>query len=273
MPAPSLREIEQLLTDLWLNENVRAQFLHDQTNTSLLSKQIDRDGVELYASLLQFGQQDLMSSIYPLSAKLLKHKWESTVASYFRRHPAKHYHLNEAGRRFREYLREDQPHLLKTYPFAPELADYEWIEMEVLEKNINACKQPNLVLNQPDHFMKYSPVLNPVLILRKYSYSISKIAHQLEIDKSLRGLTRPAISYVVCYRDPETNRATFLDLSELPFEIIQALIDAPHSYAELAKLTISRLPTAPESSVAQFLDINETFQKLNVFIGSAPVDA
>ena len=273
MPAPSLREIEQLLSDLWLKENARQEFLQGQANTNALTTQIDRQGVELYASLLQFGQQDLMSSIYPLSARLLNDKWESTVASYFLRHPANHYHLNEAGHRFKEYL-QDQPALLKTYPFVAELADYEWIEMEVLEKNTVASKQPNLVLNAADHFVKYGPILNPVLLLRKYNYCVSKIASRLESKKSLRGVTRATTSYVACYRDPETNRASFLDLSELPFEIIQALIDAPHSYAELAKLTVSRLPSLqPESSVAQFLDINETFEKLNVFLGSQRLDS
>jgi hypothetical protein len=211
-----------------------------------------------------------MSSIYPLSAKVLKHKWEPIVTSYFLRHPAQHYHLNEAGRRFKEYLLEDQAQHVKAYPFLPELADYEWIEMEVLEKNIVAQKKPNLVLSKPEQFMQYSPILNPVLILRKYNYPISKIASRLENDITLRGVTRAAASYLACYRDPETNRATFLDLSELPFEIVQALIDAPHSYAELIKLTVSRLPNAnPQDSVAQFLEINETFQTLNLFIGSS----
>ena len=275
MPPPSLREIEQLVSELWLNQDARRDYLRgDARLPREIAKELDPAGVELYASLLEFGQQDVMASIFPNSAKLLKSKWTDVVDDYFICCPANHYHLNLAASRFPGYLKEHQHSLLEKYPFLFELADYEWIEVEILEKNALVQKQPNLVLVEPADFLRYRPVLNPVLILRQYGFAITKIAHRLEEGKRLGALNKPAISRVAGYRDPESNRCVFLDLNEVAFEVLQALADAPHSYAELIKLAISRSPQLnTQQSVADFLSLNETLHSLNVFVGSTNADS
>ncbi len=67
MSAPSLREIEQSLSSLWLKESCRESFIKGSNSAvpPSIAAGIDQSGVELYATLLQYGQQDLMLSIYP----------------------------------------------------------------------------------------------------------------------------------------------------------------------------------------------------------------
>jgi hypothetical protein len=269
MPAPSLREIEQSLSSLWLKESCRESFMKgDNTASPSFAADIDRSGVELYATLLQYGQQDLMMSIYPYCAKILKKKWEPTVRDYFLHYPANHYNLNRAAQRFPTYLMNEGSHFLNKYPFLAELAEYEWLELELQEMDYVVAPQPNLVLSKPEQFTQYAPLLNPVLLLRQYDYPVSLIVDKLESKKSISGI-KPQSSRVAIYRHPSTNHCKFLDLGEIAFEVIQASIDVPHSYGDLISLAVSRSANVdPQKTVVEFLDLIEKLQELQVFIGS-----
>src|SRR5277367_133169 len=135
MPQSSLREIEQTLTTLWMNRDARARFLAGK-NASIspdLAKQIDRGGVELYAGLLNYGHHDVMNSIYPLSAKLLGKNWPAIVDDYLETFPPHHFNLNRTAKQFPGYAEQSLSEFTERFPFLPELADYEWVEMELLE--------------------------------------------------------------------------------------------------------------------------------------------
>lgn len=272
LAPPSLHEVEQTLSSLWLKETVRQSFLKGEGNIApRIAANIDRSGVALYATLLEYGQQDLMASIYPYCAKILKKKWEPTVREYFLAYPANHYNLNRAAQRFPTYLKSEGSHFLKKHPFLAELADYEWLEMELLEVDEDVKPQPNLVLSKPDHFIQFAPLLNPVLLLRQYEYPISEIVEKLESKKSIGGI-KPHSSRVAIYRHPLTNLCKYLDVGEIAFEVIQASIDVPHSYADLISLAVSRSANPdPQKTVVEFLDLVEKLQDIQVFIGSTKI--
>lgn len=272
MLAPSLHEVEQSLSSLWLKESVRESFLKGEGNISpRIAQDVDRSGVELYATLLDYGHQDLMASIYPYCAKVLTKKWEPTVREYFLAYPANHYNLNRAAQRFPAYLQNEGSHFLKKYPFLVELAEYEWLELELLEVDKDVTPQPNLVLSKPDHFIQYAPLLNPALLLRQYDYPVSEIVDKIENKKSISGI-KPNTSRVAIYRHPLTNHCKYLDVGEVAFEVIQASIDVPHSYADLISLAVSRAGNPdPQKTVVEFLDLVEKLQELQVFIGSTKV--
>ncbi|MBS1953091.1 MAG: putative DNA-binding domain-containing protein [Cyanobacteria bacterium SZAS-4] len=272
LAPPSLHEVEQTLSSLWLKESVRESFLKGEGNVSpRIAANIDKSGVELYATLLEYGQQDLMASIYPYCAKILKKKWEPTVREYFLAYPPNHYNLNRAAQRFPTYLKSEGSHFLKKYPFLVELADYEWLEMELLEVDDEVKPQPNLVLSKPDHFIQFAPLLNPVLLLRQYEYPISEIVEKLDGKKSISGI-KPRSSRVAIYRHPLTNHCKYLDVGEIAFEVIQASIDVPHSYSDLISLAVSRSTNSdPQKTVVEFLDLVEKLQEIQVFIGSTKI--
>ena len=58
MLAPSLHEIEQSLSSLWLKESFRESFNKGESTVSpSIAAGLDKTGVELYATLLQYGQR------------------------------------------------------------------------------------------------------------------------------------------------------------------------------------------------------------------------
>lgn len=273
MLAPSLHDIESSLSSLWLRETVREKFLSGEggTTPSLASDSIDKSGVELYASLLEYGQQELMSSIYPYCAQILKKKWEPTVREYFSLYPPNHYNLNRAAQRFPTYLKHEGSRLLKRHQFLAELADYEWLELEMLEKDEDVIPQPNLVLSKPEHFVQYAPLLNPALLLREYEYPVSEIVEKSSRKKSVAGV-KPRATRVAIFRNPLTNHCKYLDVGEIAFEVIQANIDSPHTYADLITLAVTRAGNPnPQKVVEEVLDLVEKLQQLQVFIGSTKV--
>ncbi|HEY9677899.1 MAG TPA: putative DNA-binding domain-containing protein [Drouetiella sp.] len=272
MSAPSLHEIESSLSTLWLKESVRESLEKgSSTIAPAIAENVDKSGVELYATLLAYGQQELMNSIYPYCAKALKKKWEQTVKEYFLKYPPNHFNLNRAAKRFSEYLKEDRGDLMEKYPFLAELAEYEWLELELLEVDEVVALQPNLVLAKPEHFIQYAPLLNPVLILREYQYPVSAIADKLAANKSV-AKTKPERSRVAIYRHPQTNHCKFLDVGEVAFEVIQASQQKPKSYADLISLSVEKAANLdPQKTVVEFLDLIEKLQELQVFIGSKKI--
>ncbi len=213
MPQSSLRDIEKTLTSLWMNRDARAEFL-DSGKCDLdatLAAQIDRDGVELYAGLLNYGHHDVMLSIYPLCAKLLSSHWEEVIDNYLDVFPPSHFNLNQTAKQFPEYVTNHLQEFTAKYPYLSELADYEWIELELLEHHASTVSPSELeILQTPEHFAQFGPILNPALIIRKYQHPIIAIAEKLEGPKRKPGKVSPKQTHVVVYRDCENNRCRFL---------------------------------------------------------------
>lgn len=272
LAPPSLHEVEQILSSLWLKEAVRKSFQKGEGNIPpALARNIDKSGVELYATLIDYGQQDLMASVYPYCAKILKKKWEPTVREYFLTYPANHYNLNRAAQRFPLFLKSEGKQFLQKYPFLVELAEYEWLELELLEVDKDVTPQPNLVLSKPEQFIQFGPLLNPALILRQYDYPISTVIEKIDKKQSISSI-KPQPSRVAIFRHPLTNHCKYLDVGEIAFEVIQASIDVPHSYADLISLAVARAANPdPQKTVVEFLDLVEKLQELQVFIGSTKV--
>ena len=276
MPKPLLHDIESTLARLWLDQSDGGDWAKNsaelQSDLSL-GAQIDWAGVKLYASLLSYGQQQLMDSIYLYCAAILKKEWAPTVREYFKCYPTRHYNLNQSANRFVDYLKGAGSRHVDRYPFIVELADYEWIEMELLELDVEASQesnvQANLLLDKPELFSLYAPVLNPALVLRRFSFPISKIVERLAAKKIVRSKQPQSVSHMAIYRHPETYQCKFLDLSALAFDIIDASFQGTASYAELIRFAAAKSPGVNvQQTVLEILELIDQLAELQVFIGS-----
>ena len=159
MPVSSLYQIERTFASLWTNRKARGQFLHmtcsqeaDASNYGLPDKLltgIDKAGVRLYAALMNYGHQDVMLSIFPGCAFLLGQRWQDVVHDYLEHYQPNHYCLNQVGLRFSQYLRQQGKEFLEEFPFICELADYEWLELELLEKETETTTLSQTTLTTP----------------------------------------------------------------------------------------------------------------------------
>lgn len=267
-----LAAIEQQLATLWTTERPRSEFLSGKTpdcvDEEFLS-QIDPRGVKLYASLIRAGRQDLMQSIYPGCKKILSRHWVRLVDQYMETRPAPHYNLNQAARAFPDFLQEDVPDITARHPFLPELADYEWIELAIIESDQVACPKENVSLDSPEVFAQYGPVPNPVLTLRRYQYPIAKLVDWLREDVKLPRRVKKEPTNLVIYRDPEDLTARFLELGELSANLVDKVCQGEPSYADLITFAVTEGKTGnPQETIVKTLELFEQLQELKVFLGS-----
>ncbi len=280
MEAPSLRDIELALTTLWTRRAQRENFLAGTTSQAgihpALVKHIDVRGVKLYASLIEHGRLDLMASIYPHCKKILGKHFTSTVHDYMETMPPEHFNLNQAARKFAQFLGEHESAqaLRQKHAFLAELADYEWIELEVMESNVEvdvAVVQKNLeteTVRELDlhAFAASVPQLNPTLIARAYKYPISEIVSRIEHDEKMPRRQKAQASWVLALRAGD-HEARYVDISELAYILVQAIIaNTAITYGELIALACSHSSDSAEETVADFLTMVEDFKEIAVIL-------
>jgi hypothetical protein len=285
MPAHCLRDIEITLATVWMNRQAREQLIFsestgkrrdrskpgEQLPASLLAE-IDKDGVRLYAELLNLGQQDLMENVFPGCAKLIGDRWSDEVNNYLERFPPTHYNLNRAAEKFPEYLLKFGDRYLRKYPFIAELADYEWLELELLEHPGQVKTFPYQPLTDAAQFEQQRPVVNPVLAVRRYKYPITEIVEHLEDDCCLPKDVEPKITQVAVYREPETHDCRFFELGQMAARVIEAAQEKPTAYKDLIALAVSTSGGMdPQQCVLQCLEMIEKLQEVKLLVGSAPL--
>jgi len=274
----NLATIEQTFATLWTNEGVRSQFLSGNRPDCVeeeMAAQIDPRGVRLYASLIRTGRQELMQSIYPGCQKVLSRQWTRLVDRYTETRPPVHYNFNQVAAAFSEFLKNDTPEITTRHPFLPELADYEWIELAIMESDKVAKRGENVALDNPEVFAAYGPILNPVLVVRHYQYPIAKLVDWLRDDVRLPRRIKKDATNLAIYRDPEDHSSRFLELGALAARIVEMveMVEAKSvSYAELLTVAVSESKSGdPQETVMKVLELFEQLQELNVFLGSTKV--
>lgn len=274
----ALSEIEANLQTLWTNKESRKDFLAGKLRLFPDGQEPDPKGIMLYADLMQIGQMNLMESIYPACQRIIS-DFELHVYNYMQEFPPIHFNLNQAAKGFSDYLLNSCPSLLKKYPFLPELADYEWIELEVMEVDVDWPFYEQIVLNDPGLFATCKPVLNPTLRLRKYKYPISDIVDKL-IDNSdsdsndnaqdlVKSVKKKPVTLAI-FREPKTHEVKFLELGEITRFAIEQIITNKPTYQELLALTIPAFPKRKADEVVlELLDIFPKLEEHKLILGSA----
>lgn len=255
----SLKEVQDTYARLWTTRAAREAYL-EQTGEAQ-----DRRGVKLYANLIEIGRLDLMGSIYPTFKALLGKKFKDLVHSYYECMPPDNYNLNQSARRFAEYLGQYEPALVARHPFICELADYEWIELEVLEAldltektSLEAAPEAGDAVS----FAALRPVLTDVYRLRRYKYPVPQIARLLLDGAKLPRRVKAEATYSVIYRDKDDFSCRFLEVEELAMAIIEKMHGHPEmNYGDLIKYAVAVSDAGPQETVDAFLELVESLKE------------
>jgi len=225
-------------------------------------------GSRLYRDLVSFGNLETMSSIFPVCRKLLGEKrFSLTVEDYVRRNPPEHFRLNRIGQRFPDYLRR-LSEVSVAFPFIAELADYEWLELMLMEDAREGFRTGDFPPRDSDQWECLAPVLNPVLEIRRYDYRIPDLAK--EIDREGAPVStgiRPTA--VVVFREPESQRIRFLELAAVPLALLCQLRRHRCSYLELLeRLECMFVEISADEFVANIAHLLKFFYMEGVLLGS-----
>jgi hypothetical protein len=244
-------------------------------------KAFDSKGIDIYSRLIRIGRLDLMRSIYPIIARLIGDGFDDLALDYFESVKTGHYNYNRAAENFGRYLCEKRDDLMEVHPFIAELADYEWIELAVVEADVEdfegsgaAVTDEDLVgaQAQAERFATLVPVLNRAMVCREYRYNIPAIA--LAIKKSKAGkppktktkLAKELVPVIV-YRDPEDYCPRFLEVGEVSLDLARTLFDGDNqiNYGQLLTTLCTRPGLSPEAAASLLPGCVEAIEQFKSF--------
>ena len=278
---PSLREIEKTISVLFMNQKARQWLDSEKTvkqapaelrafDPAILAE-LDRSGALVYARSINYEHHRMADMIFPFCAKLLAKDWEQVVEDYYKEFPSSHFDFNKICSNFSRYIEEKRSDLLARFPYLAELADYEWLELEKIEDPAEIIAADSISINSLEQINAYAPVLNPTVKVCHYKFPIIDIATYVENSKRPRRKFSKRECCVAIYRDPEINRARFIELGEATAEIVETAQKANSSYMDLLKLTLSLTTDMdPAKATLRFLNLIEELQKDKIFLGSRP---
>ncbi len=266
----SLRDIERTLTSIWMEKQPveSAQSL----SCILEGEKFDEDGARLYARLIGYGHSDVLGSIYPYCQKVLNRSWENTLKRYVQTFPPDHFHLNSSARKFPQFLKNNSPELMQKFPYLAELADYEWLEMELMEVDTAISVTEKTPLTDPQSFVSLGPLVNQTLQVRTYEFPIQEIVDLIENGKGFRKKFRPKESHVAMYRDPLSHRVRIVDIDDNARILLAEA--GKSSYGDLIRRAVELNPDrAPEATVTDVIELVEYFHEINLFVGERNIGA
>jgi hypothetical protein len=273
MSKPSLSEIEKSFCTIVVDGKARQQFFSGKKSKSKSEAHaLDNEAIELYSELIGYGHHDAIDSIYPGCAKLIGEKWDEVVDDYLQKYPPNHWRLNMIASRFPQYVTKHGGTWLEQFPFLAELADYEWLELELMEKDIQIVCTDACTLDSAEAFAKYGPVVNQTLVIRQYAYPIPKIVDHLEADELFVYQADEDKTKVAIYRHPETHFCKFLELSHLAYQVIAQAQMHKSSFKDLLeKAVMPNSGSDAQDAVVKFLELTEKLQDLGLFVGTRKI--
>ncbi len=256
----------EVLADCQNNKSQDLQLLLDSI-PDISVDAIDTEGINRYAAMMRSKYIEVMSLIFPLCAKLLANDWSRIVMDYVKRFPPAHFDLNRMGERFVEYTKQSR----NKYKFLPELADYEWLAMELYDcdTEVNAGAHAPILKND-EQLAQWRPLVNPVLHLRNYRFPIAAIVEAISREESVPPKVGKRQTWMVIYRDPFDKRTRPLELGMMAAKIIDAARKGTMSYLELFSIAKSELRN-PQSDLvmSEFLRLTEHLHSISVFVGAS----
>jgi hypothetical protein len=130
--------------------------------------------MKVYNELLYNNLEGFLLSCFPVCRKILgMRRWDRLVRAFFRDHACHTPYFRQIPEEFLKHLQAEwQPE--SGYPaFLPELAHYEWVELELDTSNRDA----DLSAHDPDgDLLAGRPLLNPVLRVLAYRWPVHRLS-------------------------------------------------------------------------------------------------
>ncbi len=194
----NLQEIEKTIKDLILFDS--AWNKRTKTRKSLPKATLQR--IKIYRDLVNNSFTGLITKIYRNTYKLLHKNWKTLISKYIEAYPPNSPILNKVAESFPLFLGK-QKEIIKKYPFIYELALYEWLEVEIYEKENDSGSTNG---------KQAGFILNPVHKICKFKYPISDITEKIEAGKPLGKISKNPVNILI-YRDPKTLNVRFNEIS------------------------------------------------------------
>ena len=165
-----------------------------------------------YRELVRGSLSTVINNIYPNTHEVLKKDWENLLSKYIEKYPPDSPILIKVAKYLPEFLSK-QKTILKNYPFIVELANYEWVDVDIYERESNGVSG----------YRGIGVKLNPVHEICRFNYPIPEIVSLIKSKKKLTKISKKPTTMFI-YRDPKDLYTRFFELSpgtEVYIELIK----------------------------------------------------
>lgn len=217
--------------------------------------------VAVYRDLLYRNVEGFMARAFPVLRTLLDERaWHGLVGRYFAEHRARTPLFPRMPREFLRYLAnaaglDDYP------PYMAELADYEWLEAEVLH---DTRELDDVALDACADFQHGCPVVNPTLRARTYAWPVHRIGPDWRP-------TAPAASpvYLAVYRKRD-DRVGFMELNAVTARLLDLMLSRPVASGTRLLERVARELAHPEPArlVTHGLELLESLRARELVLGT-----
>jgi hypothetical protein len=130
--------------------------------------------MRVYNELLFNNVEGFLLACFPVCRQVLgKRRWDRLARAFFRDHACRSPYFRQIPAEFLGYLQDEWPHPQGYPDFLPELAHYEWVELDLETSGQDAHLPPH----DPDgDLLAGRPLLNPVLHLLAYRYPVQRLS-------------------------------------------------------------------------------------------------
>lgn len=203
---------------------------HEETQ----SIEFDKRKLSIYQELLLNNLHELVSPCFPVLLSILPNEiWRGILKDF-----SKHYHVttpifHELPFFLVEYLKI---HPVPDYPYAYELAHYEWIELEVEliepQKTQSATGAISLLEQEWQ--------LSVTARLLEYNYEVDKISPDYQPQQEVK-------TYLIVYQIE--GEVEFLKINELSFQLLSMMLQESMSAREIIQLICEMYPKLNENEL------------------------
>ncbi|KTD30531.1 DNA-binding domain-containing protein [Legionella israelensis] len=187
---------------------------HDNAQTSAF----DKKRLTIYRELLLNNLHDVVSPCFPVLLSILPKKiWWGILKDFLKHHQVLTPIFHEVPLCMVEYLKA---HPVPGYPFAHELAHYEWVELEV-----ELCEPQN---TQPTagaiSLLEQAWQLSNTARLLQYNYEVDKISPDYQPQTVFK-------TYLMVYQ--MKGEVEFLKINEMSFQLLSMMLHETMSAREI----------------------------------------
>lgn len=216
--------------------------------------------MRVYNELLYNNAEGFLLSCFPVCRKVLgKRRWQPLVRAFFRDHVSHTPYFRQIPEEFLRYLQDEwQP--TDDYPaFLPELAHYEWVELELDTSNRDA-ELPNF--DADGDLLNGRPLLNPVLRILAYRWPVERISPRYQPKQAPEAAT-----FILAFRDAEFN-VQFIGISAAVARLLTLIQENPALTGAEALEQLAQELAMPLEAVSGFAkDLMQSLQTQGVFLG------
>jgi hypothetical protein len=241
--------------------------------------------LSLYQGLVQNTVQETLNSFFPYCRHLLADAWPELCERFRRQHPNRSYQLYRCAENFPSFIAE-QEMWVDQYSFLPELALYEWLEVEIenAPNQIFPIDAVNLIPTTANILAQTAPIWNQASHLRLWFYNIPQLIEAIVADleqdlifdwPNTHAVT-PKPTSLFIYRDTDTHRARFFELNALTAQFIELSQAEPKASYEAVFMalkdchpTLASIPI--DTLLSQGLPLLANCQAAKILLASRPI--